>query len=333
MVSPYFLQLFRRTHVTLSSGMVDHNHERHAQAEIQRAARETADYMEGKVEAVAEEDGYILLPSGQLVPTWEVADMDPNTRREQIIEHYQDGANALLTGAEFFPHPYVSVPASVVRSTVDVLSGQITPGEAAAHVGRLVITGPIGKVVRTVPIKPLPTTKPSVNLGKDAAPTTSLREGGGGSSSAGPSRPTPKAEKPTTPTSQKQEQPQLLPGEGRVDTYGELSKMKRGDNLTPHHIPQNSYMKSKGVSADEGIAILMEHPFPGTGGRHRATATYGRKPDLTRNPRDILAHDVQDARKIYRKDGLYTPGIRRGLQEVVEQNKTRYPELFKKGDQ
>ncbi len=36
----------------------------------------------------------------------------------------------------------------------------------------------------------------------------------------------------------------LLENEGRVGTYGELLKIgRRGDNLTPHHIPADAYMK------------------------------------------------------------------------------------------
>ena len=40
----------------------------------------------------------------------------------------------------------------------------------------------------------------------------------------------------------------LLEGEGKVGTYKELIDAgKRGDNLTPHHMPSAEYMKKQGV--------------------------------------------------------------------------------------
>ncbi|MEH2250884.1 MAG: hypothetical protein V7K33_15380 [Nostoc sp.] len=54
----------------------------------------------------------------------------------------------------------------------------------------------------------------------------------------------------------------LLPGESAVGSYGELLKIgRRGDNLTPHHIPSNAFMQTKvpGYTKDKGIAIMMEH--------------------------------------------------------------------------
>ncbi len=38
----------------------------------------------------------------------------------------------------------------------------------------------------------------------------------------------------------------LIVGEGKVGRYGDLLKSgRRGDNLTPHHVPSNAYMKAK----------------------------------------------------------------------------------------
>jgi hypothetical protein len=123
----------------------------------------------------------------------------------------------------------------------------------------------------------------------------------------------------------------LLPQEGRVGTYGELKKISRpGDNLTPHHIPQSEYMKKNGVAHQDGISMLMEHPYPGAGGRHRSTLTYGKQADMTLNPREQLARDIFDARNIYQKDNLYTSEIRKSLMEVVEKNKKSFPSLYNK---
>jgi hypothetical protein len=123
----------------------------------------------------------------------------------------------------------------------------------------------------------------------------------------------------------------LLPGELRVSTYGELSRAgKRGDNLTPHHIPSAEYMQARGVAYERGVAINVEHPGYGAG-RHRLTRTYGwrnitqaRAPET---PRQALARDVWDLRRIYATQGHH---LRQPLREVIEKNKVLYPDLFRK---
>jgi RHS repeat-associated protein len=124
----------------------------------------------------------------------------------------------------------------------------------------------------------------------------------------------------------------LLPGEGNVGTYKELVKGgSRGDNITPHHMPSAEYMKGNyNVPKNNGVSMNMEQPVPGSGGRHRMTRSYGNGSDLTEAPRDALARDIMDARKVYQNDGLYTPSIRRSLQEVIEMNKRLFPEIFRK---
>jgi hypothetical protein len=51
---------------------------------------------------------------------------------------------------------------------------------------------------------------------------------------------------------------------------------------------------------------------------------------LNLSPKDALAHDIWDARKTYKNDGLYTPQIRRSLQDVIQMNKDMYLDLFNK---
>jgi len=124
----------------------------------------------------------------------------------------------------------------------------------------------------------------------------------------------------------------LLQGEGKVGTFRELEKFgRKGDNLTPNHMPQDAYMQIYGVKRSDGIAMMMEQPVPGVGGRHRLTQTYGGRPNLGISPRNELASDVFDVRAIYKKDGVYTAEIRSSLQEVIELNKKAFPHLFEKG--
>jgi hypothetical protein len=125
--------------------------------------------------------------------------------------------------------------------------------------------------------------------------------------------------------------PGLLPGEGMVGTYDDLiAAGVKGDNITPHHIPSANRMALEGVSKGDGIAINMEQPFPGAGGRHRATFTYGTKADIDMTPRQALAAGVWDARRIYRADGLYTPQIRSSLQDLIRMNKANHSTIFVK---
>lgn len=123
----------------------------------------------------------------------------------------------------------------------------------------------------------------------------------------------------------------LLSTEGDVGKYSDLiAAGKKGDNITPHHIPSANHMAQHGVSKGDGISINMEQPIPGSGGRHRQTFTYGTQADLGMSSRSALAVGVRDARKIYQKDGLYDAQMREQLQELILQNKTQYPLIFKK---
>ena len=131
----------------------------------------------------------------------------------------------------------------------------------------------------------------------------------------------------------------LLKGELKVGTYKDLSKAgKRGDNLTPHHIPSDAYMKKHGgstYSRNDGVSINVEQPHPGTGGRHRSTKTYGsnmtdaqREAYYKMTPKEALEHDIEDLRKIYKDEGLYNKKVEDALQEVIKQNKVNHPDVF-----
>lgn len=127
--------------------------------------------------------------------------------------------------------------------------------------------------------------------------------------------------------------PGLLVGEGHVGHYEDLLKKgRRRDNLTPHHIPANAFMAAKvpGYTKGKGVAMMMEHPMPGQGGRHRQTLSYGQTPDLGLTPREALAKEVADARSIYVRQGLYTKAIRSGLRQVMQLNQLLWVGSFDK---
>ncbi|QBG98135.1 hypothetical protein EYC55_22355 [Xanthomonas oryzae] len=95
-------------------------------------------------------------------------------------------------------------------------------------------------------------------------------------------------------------------------------------------MPSARHMAEYGVSKADGIAINMEQPSPGIGGRHRQTFTYGTTADSMMSSRDALAAGVWDARSIFRKDGLYTPDMRGQLIDLIQKNKSKYPNIFEK---
>lgn len=69
-------------------------------------------------------------------------------------------------------------------------------------------------------------------------------------------------------------------------------------------------VKAPGYTRSLGIAVMMEHPLPGGGGRHRQTLSYGQSPDLSLQPRQVLAREVQDLRSLYQRQGIYTKGMK-----------------------
>jgi hypothetical protein len=121
--------------------------------------------------------------------------------------------------------------------------------------------------------------------------------------------------------------PLLLPGELQTGTYRTLIDLgKKGDKLTPHHVPSAEFMKQFGVKRDEGVSLMMEHPT--IGGRHRQTRTYGVSPNLAETPRQALARDIRDARNIYMRAGLWNDAARDALREIIYLNKVKFPHLF-----
>lgn len=88
--------------------------------------------------------------------------------------------------------------------------------------------------------------------------------------------------------------------------------------------------KVSGYTRNLGIAIMMEHPIPGAGGRHRQTLSYGQSPDLNLKPRQVLAREIQDLRSLYQRQDVYTKGIRRSLRSLVHLNKSAWVGVFEK---
>ncbi|MCC3382259.1 contractile injection system protein, VgrG/Pvc8 family [Paenibacillus farraposensis] len=119
----------------------------------------------------------------------------------------------------------------------------------------------------------------------------------------------------------------LLPNELNHGKYGKLPNVT-GDNITGHHMPSNKYMQDEfGIKTKDSYSMFLEHPHPGQGGRHRRTFTYGlskatRPEDFTLYkslmPRDGLAFDINDLRRILKEDSLYNKTTRKRIQEYID---------------
>jgi filamentous hemagglutinin len=79
--------------------------------------------------------------------------------------------------------------------------------------------------------------------------------------------------------------------------------------------------------------MKTKHYRLGKGGRHRVSRTSGNTQNSksTLSPRAELATDIWDRQKIYQEDGLYDSTIRESLQDVIEQNKETFPDMFEEG--
>ncbi|MEK4628230.1 pre-toxin TG domain-containing protein [Solibacillus sp. FSL R7-0682] len=208
-------------------------------------------------------------------------------------------------------------------SAAAILGGPLVKGvKHGAKLGAKAISGATSSSKKTVNLAKSPT--PS-NPTKQQAPSLAKKEAS--ATTATPAKANQNTKGIGNP---------LLPTEGKVGTFKELAKQGTAfDNITPHHMPSAAKMKQAGVKRNDGVSMNMEQPHPGVGGRHRETYTYGLNGNkleeyLNLSNRDALANDILDARRIYMKDGVYTPEIRKGLINTIRKNRELYPELFNK---
>ena len=133
--------------------------------------------------------------------------------------------------------------------------------------------------------------------------------------------------KKTIKNAQKDSTKPLLKNELKVDKYSKL-KQNPEKGLDYHHIPSTKQIEKSGIKKGDGIAIGTQHD------RHGLTRTYknGNKEVLKQNekPREALARDIADYKKISQDNGLYGQQTRDALKEVIKQNKEKFPNLYNK---
>ncbi|MDR2628660.1 MAG: hypothetical protein LBC30_01540 [Puniceicoccales bacterium] len=88
-------------------------------------------------------------------------------------------------------------------------------------------------------------------------------------------------------------------------------------------MPSRGFIRKYGISAGGGLAIIL------TKEQHRRTRTM-RKPVNDNLPRDELAKDLRDVRKILKKDGDYTLDVNKKLLEETKNYESKCPNVFGK---
>lgn len=129
-----------------------------------------------------------------------------------------------------------------------------------------------------------------------------------------------------------------------IGTYNDLANQGVvGDNLTPHHIPSNKYMRIN--CGNENTKYYQKSPYNAytmvegicinvQGQRHTRTFTYGTLSDknakmyYSYHPDAALKFDVINLKDIYVEAGQYKEPIYNTLIELIKQNYTKYPEMF-----
>lgn len=130
---------------------------------------------------------------------------------------------------------------------------------------------------------------------------------------------------------------ELLKAELDYGKYGKLPK-KKGDNITGHHMPANDYMyKVTNTKMKDSWAMNLEQPD--VAGRHRRTFTYGLAADSrakqlydSLTPRDALAFDLYDAKRILAEDKVYDSFARERFQGYIDDytSDKNFKEIFDK---
>ncbi len=119
----------------------------------------------------------------------------------------------------------------------------------------------------------------------------------------------------------------LLKKELDVGIYKD-QRLNPEKGLDYHHIPSAKQIEKFGIKRNDGVSIGVQSD------RHSLTRTYGNgnKKILKENEtiRDSLARDIKDLKQIYKDNGLYNKDTRNALKKVIEKNKEKFNEKYKK---
>jgi hypothetical protein len=114
----------------------------------------------------------------------------------------------------------------------------------------------------------------------------------------------------------------------QVGTHENLIKINAGTGLDSHHVGQKALMDKFVANYDKmnAPAILVPssgHTSRGLGGRVSTSSINPKTGKPITNARELLARDIRELRKIYPE----IPNSK--LQELIDLNKSMYPEMNK----
>lgn len=119
-----------------------------------------------------------------------------------------------------------------------------------------------------------------------------------------------------------------------VGRYGDLKNTNGpyadvGDNVEGHHLVSKEFLERYGIDIKDGIAINM-HKI-----RHSGTHTYKARESFIPeyfelDPREALAFDLKQVRKIYRDAGFDRKEVNNAVREVIKQWEAHESGLMKK---
>ncbi|MDR1232923.1 MAG: hypothetical protein LBJ75_01525, partial [Puniceicoccales bacterium] len=117
---------------------------------------------------------------------------------------------------------------------------------------------------------------------------------------------------------------------GESGKYRDTRKNVDGDGNHAHHMPSKKYLKDHGANPSEGFSAIMPEKL------HYQTRTYGRganEIDTNIPYRTEIGKDIADYMSILKKDGLWTPEVRKSFMKGLDDFKVEFPDLFKKINQ
>ncbi|MDR0742456.1 MAG: hypothetical protein LBE98_03260 [Puniceicoccales bacterium] len=97
------------------------------------------------------------------------------------------------------------------------------------------------------------------------------------------------------------------------------------DGREAYHILPGEFGKKYGIRTGDGLAIIL------TTEQYRKAKTIRRLP-TDNSPRDELARNLIDVRRILKEDEIYTPKVNRNLLKSVKNHELKYPYVFGKGE-
>lgn len=124
----------------------------------------------------------------------------------------------------------------------------------------------------------------------------------------------------------------LVNGELKTGRYEDIVNSRlpaksKAEQLQAHHIPSKAVLKRNGIDPKDGASVEMK------AARHEKTRTFGGNNTeilKSESPRNALARDVKDFKKIYKHDPKQYEKAKNSAKKIINYNKKNFPNIYKK---